>query len=165
MKFTTAAAIIATASITASPTCAFTAISTVNQRASLDITAYTRRRNNELTQQWMSTISDPSTTGKSVGTSAGFNTNDVVSTAAWNDLVNGSAEAASKSAARTYMNTFKGETAAHIIYSKLLEHGTETVNGYSGGAILPLLDQFHHAHPRHGDRPCTARATCTGGCR
>ena len=49
------------------------------------------------------------------------------------------------------MNTFKGETAAHIIYSKLLEHGTETVNGYSGGAILPLLDQFHHAHPRHGE--------------
>lgn len=90
----------------------------------------------------MSTVSDPSTTG--------FN-NDVASTAAWKDLVNGSAETASKSAARTYMNTFKGDTAAHIIYSKLLEHGTETVNGYSGGAILPLLDQFHHSHPRHGD--------------
>ena len=25
------------------------------------------------------------------------------------------------------------------------------VNGYSGGAILPLLDQFHNAHPRHGE--------------
>jgi acetolactate synthase-1/2/3 large subunit len=149
MKFSTAAAILATASISAPTTCAFTAIST-QQRANLDITAYTRRRNNELTQQWMSTISDPSTAGKSVGASTGFN-NDVISTAAWNDLVNGSAEAASKSAARTYMNNFKGETAAHIIYSKLLEHGTETVNGYSGGAILPLLDQFHHAHPRHGE--------------
>jgi len=98
----------------------------------------------------MSTVSDPSTTGKSVGSATGFN-NDVVSTAAWKDLVNGTAENASKSAARTYMNTFKGDTAAHIIYSKLLEHGTEVVNGYSGGAILPLLDQFHHSHPRHGD--------------
>ncbi|KAL9188675.1 hypothetical protein ACHAXT_007053 [Thalassiosira profunda] len=98
----------------------------------------------------MSTISDPSTTGKSVGSASGF-TNDVASTAAWDDLVNGSAELASKNSARTYMNTFKGETAAHIIYSKLLEHGTEVVNGYSGGAILPLLDQFHRSHPRHGD--------------
>lgn len=98
----------------------------------------------------MSTISDPSTTGKSVGSVTGFR-NDVASTAAWKDLVNGSAEAASKAAARTYMNTFKGETAAHIIYSKLLEHGVEVVNGYSGGAILPLLDQFHQNHPRHGE--------------
>lgn len=91
----------------------------------------------------MSTVSDPSTAGKF--------TNDVASTAAWDDLVNGSAELASKKAARTYMNTFKGETAAHIIYSKLLEHDVEVVNGYSGGAILPLLDQFHQNHPRHGD--------------
>ena len=99
----------------------------------------------------MSTISDPSTTGKSIGLTPGF-TNDVASTTAWNDLVNGSAESASKAAAQTYMNTFKGETAAHIIYSKLLEHSVEVVNGYSGGAILPLLDQFHQNHPRHGDK-------------
>lgn len=99
----------------------------------------------------MSTISDPSTTGKSVGSTAGFS-NDVASNAAWNASFEGSsAEYASKSAARTYMKNFLGETAAHIIYSKLLEHNVETVNGYSGGAILPLLDQFHHSHPRHGD--------------
>jgi len=101
----------------------------------------------------MSTISDPSTTGKSVGTSSAFS-NDVASAAAWNASFQngaGSAELASKNAARTYMNTFKGETAAHIIYSKLLEHDVEVVNGYSGGAILPLLDQFHQHHPRHGE--------------
>ena len=45
---------------------------------------------------------------------------------------------ASKAAAQKYMNTFKDETAAHIIYSKLLEHDVSVVNGYSGGAILPL---------------------------
>jgi acetolactate synthase-1/2/3 large subunit len=88
---------------------------------------------------------------KSVGTTTGFTSQDGLSSAAWDDLVNGSAELASKNAARTYMNKFKGETAAHIIYSKLLEHGVEVVNGYSGGAILPLLDQFHHSHPRHGE--------------
>jgi len=102
----------------------------------------------------MSTISDPSTTGKSVGSTAGFS-NDVASAAAWNaSFHNGSsAEYASKSAARKYMSNFLGETAAHIIYSKLLEHNVEVVNGYSGGAILPLLDQFHHKHPRHSDKP------------
>jgi len=102
----------------------------------------------------MSTISDPSTTGKSVGSATGFS-NDIASAAAWNASFpngSGSAELASKSAARKYMDTFKGETAAHIIYSKLLDHNVEVVNGYSGGAILPLLDQFHHKHPRHGDR-------------
>jgi len=100
----------------------------------------------------MSTISDPSATGQSVGSASGFNSKSVsTSSASW-DLVNGSAEAASKGAATKYLNTFKGETAAHIIYSKLLEHGTEVVNGYSGGAILPLLDQFHQNHPRHGDK-------------
>ncbi|KAL7540039.1 hypothetical protein ACHAXR_009817 [Thalassiosira sp. AJA248-18] len=151
MKFSTAAAILAAAT-SISPTCAFTTLSTHRQqRATLDINTFSRRKHNEIsTQQWMSTISDPSTTGKSVGAATGF-TNDVVSTAAWNDLVNGSAEMASKKAARTYMNNFKGETAAHIIYSKLLEHNVEVVNGYSGGAILPLLDQFHQNHPRHGD--------------
>lgn len=145
MKFSTAAAILA--ATFASSSHAFT----TTQQRTLDIATLSRRRNNELTKQWMSTISDPSTTGKSVGTSAGFATNDVASTAAWTDLVNGSAEVASKNAARTYMNSFEGDTAAHIIYSKLLEHGVEVVNGYSGGAILPLLDQFHHSHPRHGD--------------
>lgn len=148
MKFTTAAAILA-AALAASPnniapTHAFTTLHTQHQRGNLDRNNISSRRKNDgISQQWMSTVSNPST-------SQGFN-NDVVSSAAWNDLVNGSAKDASKAAARTYMDTFKGDTAAHIIYSKLLEHGTEVVNGYSGGAILPLLDQFHHSHPRHGD--------------
>ncbi|KAL7483652.1 hypothetical protein ACHAW6_009300 [Cyclotella cf. meneghiniana] len=64
--------------------------------------------------------------------------------------INGSSSSHSKAAARKYLDTFRGETAAHIIYSKLLEHNVQVVNGYSGGAILPLLDQFHKKHPRHG---------------
>lgn len=87
----------------------------------------------------MSTVFDPQTTGKSVGISTGFN-------------INGSSSSPqqAKAAASKYLHTFHGETAAHIIYSKLLEHNVEVVNGYSGGAILPLLDQFHTNHPRHG---------------
>jgi len=99
----------------------------------------------------MSTVSDPSTTDKSVGSARGFS-NDVASAAAWLPNGAGSAEVASKSAARTYLNTYRGETAAHIVYSKLLDHGVEVVNGYSGGAVLPLLDQFHRQHPRHEGR-------------
>lgn len=158
MKFNTAAALLlasyASSPSNISPAFAFTALSTP-QRA-IDRNNLSRRKGHDFstTARWMSTISDPSTTGKSVGAATGF-TNDVASSAPWvgdyDGLVNGSAEAASKSAARTYMNTFKGETAAHIIYSKLLEHNVEVVNGYSGGAILPLLDQFHQHHPRHGE--------------
>ena len=29
----------------------------------------------------------------------------------------------------------------------LLEYGVDVVNGYSGGAILPFLDQFHKDRP------------------
>ncbi|KAL3826735.1 hypothetical protein ACHAXA_009344 [Cyclostephanos tholiformis] len=159
MKFHTAATLLA-ASCASSPSTissafAFSALSTP-QRA-IDRNNLSRRKIHDFatTTRWMSTISDPSTTGKSVGAATGF-TNDVASSAPWvgdyDSLVNGSAEAASKSAARTYMNNFKGETAAHIIYSKLLEHNVEVVNGYSGGAILPLLDQFHQNHPRHGGK-------------
>ncbi|KAL7553582.1 hypothetical protein ACHAWF_017026 [Thalassiosira exigua] len=158
MKLSAAAAILAAATYSSpsniSPAAAFTAVSSPRRTVS-DINLIqprTRRRDDNDTRRWMSTIENPSTTGKSVGTSEGFR-NDVVSSAAWDDLVNGSAELASKDAARKYMHTFKGETAAHIIYSKLLEHGVTVVNGYSGGAILPLLDQFHQRHPRHGDGP------------
>merc|ERR1719410_1612029 len=49
-----------------------------------------------------------------------------------------------------YLSKFEGETGASVIYSKLVEYGTEVVNGYSGGAVLPLLDQFADEHPRHG---------------
>jgi acetolactate synthase-1/2/3 large subunit len=54
-----------------------------------------------------------------------------------------------------YLSKYKGQSGASIIYSKLVENGVEVVNGYSGGAVLPLLDQFHENHPRHSelDRP------------
>ncbi|KAL3769082.1 hypothetical protein ACHAWU_008774 [Discostella pseudostelligera] len=164
MKFYTAAALLVASSSIVAPTHAF--LPTHQPHRSLHEGSHlllSRRHDHHAflssssssssspSQLWMSTISDPSTTGKSIGLTPGF-TNDVASTTAWNDLVNGSAESASKAAAQTYMNTFKGETAAHIIYSKLLEHSVEVVNGYSGGAILPLLDQFHQNHPRHGDK-------------
>eukprot|EP00560_Eucampia_antarctica_P007851 CAMPEP_0197825536 /NCGR_PEP_ID=MMETSP1437-20131217/2590_1 /TAXON_ID=49252 ORGANISM="Eucampia antarctica, Strain CCMP1452" /NCGR_SAMPLE_ID=MMETSP1437 /ASSEMBLY_ACC=CAM_ASM_001096 /LENGTH=822 /DNA_ID=CAMNT_0043425559 /DNA_START=175 /DNA_END=2643 /DNA_ORIENTATION=+ len=48
-----------------------------------------------------------------------------------------------------YLANYKGQSGAAIVYSKLQEYGTDVVNGYSGGAILPLLDQFHEDHPRH----------------
>lgn len=44
---------------------------------------------------------------------------------------------------------YENQSGAAIVYSKLLEHGVEVVNGYSGGAVLPLLDQFHLENPRH----------------
>jgi len=64
-----------------------------------------------------------------------------------------SAQILSLDAARTSVKSnlanYKGQTGASIIYSKLVEHGVDVVNGYSGGAVLPLLDQFHQDHPRH----------------
>lgn len=56
----------------------------------------------------------------------------------------------SRSSLKSYLSNYEGETGASIVYSKLLEHGVEVVNGYSGGAIMPVLDQFHKDHPRHG---------------
>mmetsp|Transcript_22722 Transcript_22722/g.34735 ORF Transcript_22722/g.34735 Transcript_22722/m.34735 type:complete len:784 (-) Transcript_22722:343-2694(-) len=49
----------------------------------------------------------------------------------------------------SYLEQYAGKTGAHIVYTKLQEHGVNVVNGYSGGAILPILDQFHEDHPRH----------------
>lgn len=49
----------------------------------------------------------------------------------------------------SYVAKYKGQSGAAVIYSKLQEYGVDVVNGYSGGAILPLLDQFHEDHPRH----------------
>jgi acetolactate synthase-1/2/3 large subunit len=49
------------------------------------------------------------------------------------------------------MKQYENQSGASIVYSKLIEHGVEVVNGYSGGAVLPLLDQFHLENPRHKD--------------
>lgn len=51
------------------------------------------------------------------------------------------------------LRKYVGQSGASIVYSKLVEHGVSVVNGYSGGAILPLLDQFHPDHPRHEAPP------------
>jgi acetolactate synthase-1/2/3 large subunit len=50
---------------------------------------------------------------------------------------------------KSYLSQYDGQSGASVIYSKLVEHGVDVVNGYSGGAVLPLLDQFHEMHPRH----------------
>ena len=54
-----------------------------------------------------------------------------------------------RSAAASYLAQYKGQSGAAAVYSKLQENGVLVVNGYSGGAVLPLLDQFHEEHPRH----------------
>eukprot|EP00934_Nitzschia_sp_Nitz4_P007673 Nitzschia sp. Nitz4//scaffold3_size479765//62935//65268//NITZ4_000023-RA/size479765-processed-gene-0.50-mRNA-1//1//CDS//3329550527//7663//frame0 len=54
-----------------------------------------------------------------------------------------------KAAVGDYMKKYQGLSGAAIAYLKLLENGVEVVNGYSGGAVLPLLDQFHPENPRH----------------
>jgi acetolactate synthase I/II/III large subunit len=54
-----------------------------------------------------------------------------------------------KAGVSDYMKKYQGLSGAAIVYLKLLENGVEVVNGYSGGAVLPLLDQFHPDNPRH----------------
>jgi acetolactate synthase I/II/III large subunit len=54
-----------------------------------------------------------------------------------------------RAAAASYLAQYKGQSGASAVYSKLQENGVTVVNGYSGGAVLPLLDQFHEDHPRH----------------
>ena len=52
---------------------------------------------------------------------------------------------------KDYLSQFEGQSGAYIVYSKLEENGVTVVNGYSGGANLPLLDQFHQENPRHAN--------------
>ena len=54
---------------------------------------------------------------------------------------------------KDYLSQFNGQSGAYIVYSKLEEYGVTVVNGYSGGANLPLLDQFHPENPRHLGQP------------
>lgn len=62
-----------------------------------------------------------------------------------------------RSDSKEYLSKFVGQNGASIIYSKLMEHGVTVVNGYSGGAVLPLLDQFSDANPRHGGKSAPIR--------
>jgi len=52
---------------------------------------------------------------------------------------------------KSYMKKFEGISGAAIVYKSILDHGVDVVNGYSGGAVLPLLDQFHPDNPRHAE--------------
>ena len=45
------------------------------------------------------------------------------------------------------MKQHEGQSGAAIVYSKLQENDINVMNGYSGGATLPLLDQFHVDNP------------------
>ena len=54
-----------------------------------------------------------------------------------------------RAAVLAYMKQYEGQSGAAAVYSKLQENGVKVVNGYSGGAVLPLLDQFHEENPRH----------------
>lgn len=69
-------------------------------------------------------------------------------TSSWKSLDHSSRESA-RANAIMYLKQYEGQNGASIIYSKLQENGVTVVNGFSGGAVLPLLDQFHEQHPRH----------------
>jgi len=43
---------------------------------------------------------------------------------------------------------FSGLTGGRLVHDSLLENGVDTVFGYSGGANLPILDQFHDSKIR-----------------
>ena len=38
-----------------------------------------------------------------------------------------------------------GLSGGEVIFKCLLDHGVDTAFGYSGGAVLPLLDAFHES--------------------
>lgn len=57
--------------------------------------------------------------------------------------------AETRTSTKEYLSKYEGESGASAIYTKLVENGVTIVNGFSGGAVLPLLDQFHEGHPRH----------------
>lgn len=57
--------------------------------------------------------------------------------------------AKTRTAMTSYLNQHVGQSGAAAVYFKLEENGVKVVNGYSGGAVLPLLDQFHPDNPIH----------------
>jgi len=65
------------------------------------------------------------------------------------EVLEAEAEIKAKADIKNMMKKYEGLSGAAIVYLKLLENGVEVVNGYSGGAVLPLLDQFHPDNPRH----------------
>ncbi|CAE7203107.1 ILV2 [Symbiodinium natans] len=61
-------------------------------------------------------------------------------------------------------------TGGEVIFNMLVEHGVDTVFGYSGGAVLPLIDAFHgkniqwitSAHEQCSGHSAAAYAKSTG---
>ena len=72
------------------------------------------------------------------------------------------------------MNKFIGLTGSQIIYKKLLQKGTTITNIYSGGAIMPLIDEFNnkknsgnikyfvHTHEQNCSHAATGYAKASG---
>ena len=71
--------------------------------------------------------------------------------AATREVLEAQASRKAKTSATEYLKQYENQSGAAIVYSKLQENGVAVVNGYSGGAVLPLLDQFHVENPRHID--------------
>ena len=51
-----------------------------------------------------------------------------------------------------------------VIYSKLLQNNIRHVFGYSGGAVLPLLDKFHHSTSHTIKFIKNSNESCSGFC-
>jgi len=68
------------------------------------------------------------------------------------------------------MSTMKQMTGGEVVFNMLKEHGVDTVFGYSGGAVLPLIDAFHgkdikwitSAHEQCSGHSAAAYAKATG---
>ncbi|KAL3916173.1 MAG: hypothetical protein SGILL_005301 [Bacillariaceae sp.] len=67
------------------------------------------------------------------------------------EVLEAEAEISTRADIKNMLKKYEGLSGAAIVYLKLLEQGVEVVNGYSGGAVLPLLDQFHPDNPRHAE--------------
>jgi acetolactate synthase-1/2/3 large subunit len=76
-------------------------------------------------------------------------TNNKAAAAASPEVLEAQASRKAKLSALEYMKQYENQSGAAIVYSKLQENGVTVVNGYSGGAVLPLVDQFHVDNPRH----------------
>lgn len=68
------------------------------------------------------------------------------------------------------LSNMKELSGGEVIYNMLAEHGVEYVFGYSGGAVLPLIDAFHgkpikfisSSHEQCSGHSATAYAKSTG---
>lgn len=72
------------------------------------------------------------------------------------------------------MNKYIGLNGAQIVYKKMVEYNLKLANVYSGGAIMPLIDQFHpknnygnikhivHTHEQNCGHAATGYAKASG---